>query len=322
MSVFYSSFFTSTHFAESDSPQFHLWSNDASLSSRLLFSIAREATHRGLPLQMLRDPLLPNRLCGLSISGIGSFTTRPNDLTPSARLIDCTDLSIVSSCDPIALHSAALQKKTLFCQIRELGNTLQSQLALCNELSAPIVQSDSLSHRAKGIAQKCKRTDGKRETLPILGYSNGEEVFAFPFEKEVQIICVQGAYRLPTLFLHTLEDALSQRCAERVILENSLTHDWLGIWIPQQKLCYLSNAPDEISSSKLMLNRYLAPHTQSCRHSLRSLLSACRIWEERLLSLLGEYQALSAREEALCASLYENNRLQEFCKRLFIDLFD
>lgn len=320
MSVFYSASFHPSP-CEDTLPAYHLWSDDPYLSSHLLTAISTEAANRGLSVYSVRDPFLPSRLCELRVSGLGRFTADASDLTAGARLIDCTSLCQSTVGDADQLGELSIKKQELLHRIQTVGECLHSQLALCQELSLPIVQKDALAHRAAGIAHKCKPSDHTPSAYSVCSYHHTEAIFALPFDEQTKIVRVYGAYCLPALFWEILEELLAEKKANRVILKNSLTRESIGIWLPDAKLCYLTHAPAESVTAELSLNRYLAPHTQTCRHNLRILLSSCQLWKEQLLKILYEYQSISSREEALYAPLYENNRLQNFRKRLLIDLF-
>lgn len=318
MSVFYHSSYARPEMGSA--PAYHLWGDDRHLASRLLAAVRSEAVNRRLTVRAFYDPLCPSLLQGLWVEGIGNFTARPDALSHGARLIDCTTLATPSPQLTCQLREISEEKQLLAKGIGQLGACLHTQTELRKSLSLPMVQTKELTRRTASIAQKVKRGNDKHPPLPILSYAH-DSAYRLPFGEEVEIIGIGGQYDLPALFLDTLFSALAERPCERVILENALTHEVIGVWLPADGRCYLANAPDGLCQRERSLNRYLTPHTQACRHGHRALRAACDAWNDRLMALLCEYQALSAKEEALYASLYENNRLQSFRKRLLIDLF-
>ena len=319
MSIFYHTSFASP-VADSAST-YCLWSDDPYLSSKLLAAIASEASNRHLPVYSYYDPLMPSIPVGLQVDSIGKFTTSPNSLSRGAQLIDATVIAKQAARPWEQLQSIAQEKERLAERIGKLGDCLKAQTDLCQSLSAPMVMSKELTQKAIRIAQKVKGRCGKQTVVPIFSYQGADEVYRLPFGKEVEIISIEGHYHLPELFLDALLSALERRSCECVRLEDALTHESVGVWLPDDGRCYLLRAPDELCHGKRSLSRYLAPHTQIHRHNHRSLQAACKGWQDRLILTVGEYQSLCAKEEALYAPLYENDRLQSFRKRLLIDLF-
>ncbi len=319
MSVFYHASFS---IPEIDyTPAYYLWGGDPYLSSRLLAAIQGEALNRKLPIRSFYDTLSPSLLRGLWVEGIGNFIAPPYAPSLHAHLIDCSPLTTPSPEQVGQLREIAVEKQQQSERIGQMGACLQGQIDLRKELSIPMVRLEELTHRALRIAQKVKRGKDQLTILPILSYIDGKEVYRLPFDEGTQIIGISGQYDLPALFLNALLSALANRPCERVVLENALTHEAIGVWLPTEERCYLLHAPEDLCKDTRSLNRYLCPHTQAYRHSHRALRSACDAWRERLLRLLGEHQQLCAREEALYTPLYDNNRLQSFRKRLLIDLF-
>ena len=318
MSVFYHSSYATPEIGTE--PVYHLWGDDPYLAFRMLCAIRSEAHNRKLTVSSFYDPLAPSLLQGLWVENIGSFASRSNALSYGARLIDCTALADILPEGKRELQKIACEKHERANQIGQIGTCLKEQLALRKTLSLPMVLMEELNRRTAAIAQKTKRGNDHLTVLPILSYDK-DRTYRLPFGETVEIIGITGQYDLPALFLDTLLSALAERPCERVVLENAISHEIIGVWLPADGRCYLANPPDGLCLRERALNRYLCPHTQDCRHGHRALRAACDVWREQLIRLLGEYQSLSAREEELYASLYENNRLQNFRKRLLIDLF-
>lgn len=323
MSLLYSASYFAQNFPPSiaETPSYLLWSPDPHLSARLLNAIASEAANRKLPTHAFYDPLLPTRMCGLWVQGLGNFTTHPAILTNGGILIDCTSCCDTPSASATKLTELIAKKQYLEEKIADIATLLQTQSQLRKDIAQSMVDTDALYRRAIGIARRTPHGAEDSTVLPILSYTAGESEYRLPFAQEVRIVGMTAQYGLAPLFLDVLLDALAKRHCQRVILENALTHQPIGVWLPTGGVCYLTQAPAEICEKQLSLTRYLLPHTQPKRHLYRTLTSACKTWEGYLSHTLEQYQSLCQSEEAIYASLYTANRLQNFRKRLLIELF-
>lgn len=303
----------------SDSPCL-LWSRDRALGAKLLEAIAGEAANRKLPFFAVYDPLLPDRMTALTVEGIGSYTLFPDALTREGGMIDCS-VCVADEKEPAELTSLRKQQECLRTQISRIGKILAAQNRLRKETASLIIDKDALTARAIRIARHIPKGNGSSSVLPILSYGEQNGICLYPFDSDTRIIGLTSRYNLADLFLDALSDALAQKRCGYTVLTDALTDTPIGIYLTQIGVCYLTEAPTEVREKQLTLQRFLNPYTTEGRRAWRQLTASFTLLEEHLCDRIRAYRELAQQEEKLFSALYQTNRLQNFRKRLLIDLF-
>ncbi|MBQ8287695.1 MAG: hypothetical protein IJX76_02860 [Clostridia bacterium] len=300
-----------------------LWGRDPYLRSRLLSAIAGEAANRRRAVSSVYDPLLSDRLVALSVEGMGHFTLDSRALNGTEELIDCNlPLSQDGASALIEAEELTERRRAVASEIGSIGRAIADNKRLLATVAEKIADYHALRSRAERIARRIPRGDGEEVTLPIACRGeDGKTVLRLPFSSDTRVIGLQGIYRLDSLFLTALADAVRERGCRRVILTNALTDEVVGVRLPSCGLCYLADAPSDRRDRQLSLRRYLLPHTTEQRRAWRNLALAVGALEGHLDRRLAEYRTIAKEEEALRSSLYSESRLQSFRKRLLIDLF-
>ena len=301
-----------------------LYGNNPTLLSGLLSSIRSEAINRKLAFSALYDPYLPHRLTDLWVEGIGSFTLSPQLLTTEGGLIDCTvpaleaDESVHTALQELSTAMTSLAK-----EISSVGRLLADAKSILATQGERLCTSVSLRAKAERIAKKLPRKSGTcaKRTLAIQSYDESGAITLLPFPKEIRILGLPSRYSLSSIFLRELEAALIARNCEYILLTAAFTGERLGILLPASGICYLTDAPEELREKELTLSRFLLPFTPKERRDYRRLSAATKAIEAHLCLRLADYRAFAMREKELHASLYQESRLQNFRKRLLIDLF-
>ena len=301
-----------------------LWGYDPYLLSKLLSAIADEAHNRGIPTIKTFDPLLSEQIIELDVAGMGRFTLSPDALSSGARLIDCT-----LSTSHVAPDRAGQTKERLQAlekEIRVTARAAADNARLLQAVTAQLADRESLLLRADRIARRFPRGDGRRISIPAVTCGRGGELsWHLPCSSDTRLICLQALYGIGSLFLDDLAAALETRGVRQVSLTHALTDRIVGIYIPDGGLCYLQDYTPPTDSARpcrqLALRRYLLPHSTEQRRAWRNLAMAVGALERHLEQRIAVYRTIAKEEEAACFSLYSENRLQGFRKRLLIDLF-
>lgn len=306
------------------SPPKLLYGKDPTLLSSLLSSIKSEAINRKLSYRALYDPFLPHRLTDLWVEGLGSFTCSPGQLTVEGGLIDCSPpISEMSESARIALQDLAVFKASLTQEIISVGRLLaDAKLILANQ-GKHLCFNSALREKAERIAKKLSHGNGAKKTLQwaIQAYGESGTITLLPFDKEIRLLGLPSHYSLAPLFLKELEASLIARNCDYILLTAVFTGECVGILLPESGICYLTDAPEEIREKELTLSRFLKPFTVEERRCYRRLSTSAEAIEGHLCKCLADYRALAQKEQELYASLQSESRLQNFRKRLLIDLF-
>lgn len=305
-----------------ESPPRLLWGRDPYLLSSLLTAIGSEAANRRKNIFAVYDPYLPTRLTALTAEGVGSFTLSPRQLTVEGGLIDCT--LPLPECNGEALvrvRDLAEAKCALAKEIVSVGRVLADAHSLLAAQGSRLVDRPALRAKAERLAKKFPRGEGSIRMLAIQSYGEEGTVIRLPFGNEVRVMGLPAHYSLASLFLADFSDTLTARGCDQVVLTAAFTGTVLGIWLPDCGICYLTDAPVEEREKEITLSRFLHPFTAKERRSYRRLSSSAEAVVGHLCHRLAEYRALAKEEREILATLHSESRLQNFRKRLLIDLF-
>ena len=306
----------------SESPPTLLFGKDRYQLSQLLWAIAAEANNRRLPLLAAYDPYLPQRLTDVSVEGIGSFTLSLRDLTLEGGLIDCTySIPPESHSVCVQIQDLAESQRALAKEIASVGKILSDAQALLTVQGRNLVDLSAIQAKVKRIVKKLPVSQRDVEFCAVQSYQDGKRVLRFPFGSEVEILGLSSRYNLSAIFLEALSQELSLQNRSAVLLTSAFTQATVGIWLPQWKVCYLTDAPRELRAKEIALSRFLIAFTAEARKGYRRLSDSYDAIEEHLCRRLEEYRALALKEETLLNTLHNESRLQSFRKRLLIDLF-
>lgn len=299
-----------------------LFGRDPYLLSMLLASIGSEAVNRRLAVCAVYDPYLPNRLTALSVEGIGSFTLSPRQLTVEGGLVDCT-VSLPEGDEkmPAEARDLATARCALAKEIISVGRLLADAKSLLAAQGSRLTDLSALRAKAERLAKKLPPSQGGLRKLAIQSYGEEGAVTCLPFGNEVQILGLPCQYSLASLFLTELADALSVRGCHGVLLSAAFTGEILGIFLPEMGICYLADASEDSREKELTLSRFLYPFTAEERRCYRRLSASADAIEAHLCHRLAEYRTLAKKEQEVLTALYSESRLQNFRKRLLIDLF-
>lgn len=304
-----------------------LWASDPFLVSRLLEGIAGEAANRGIPFALRCDPLLPDRIVALTAEGLGSFTLSPDALRSADGLIDCTlprngsDEGASAAVERLSARRAAIAE-----EIAELCKVLGDHKQLLTVAAKPIADLGALTVRAERIAKHTPHGHTSKDKvrvrqIAVRSRDRGGTVLRLPFSREIRVIGITSSYCLAAHFLNALECALDANGCSYDRLTSALTDETAGILLPDAGICYLTDATELIRERTLSLKRFLLPHTTEARKAFRNLAAAAEGLQDHIDGRLAEYRAIAQEEETLRTSLYNENRLHSFRKRLLIDLF-
>lgn len=308
--------------SDEECPPKLLFGRDPYLLSGLLSSIRSEATNRRLVFHAQYDPYLPHRLTALWVEGVGSFTLSPRRLTVEGGLVDCNfPLSERSEEALLRVPSLTAKRCALAKEIASIGRLLADAKAILAAQGSRLADRSALREKAERIAKKLPRGTVEAYTLAIRSYDDTGAVTRLPFGGEIRIWGLPSQYSVSALFLEELSAALSARGCRRILLSAAFTGELLGILLPELGICYLTDAPEEMREKEVTLSRYLYPFTAEERRRYRRLSAASEAVEEHLCKRLSEYRLLAKEEQALLSSLHSESRLQNFRKRLLIDLF-
>ena len=305
------------------SPKRILWGADPFLRSRLLAAIQHEAGNRRQSVTAVYDPLLSDRIVAISGDSIGALTLSQHQLRGNEKLIDCNAL-LPPDCDTILGQAEAIarQRNQLAAEIASVGKAISSHRSLLMGVSRKLCDAPSLQAKIQRIAKQIPKGDGWESALPIFTRKSGKAVhLPFPPGESVRFIELQDVYGIATLFLEDLSRTLAEKKAHRILLTCALTDEPMGILLPAQGVCYLKQIGSTLPCKKLPMRRYLSAHTTEERRAWRNLAVSVSALERHLDRLLDAYRNLAKEEDALRVSLYNESRLQNFRKRLLIDLF-
>lgn len=308
--------------AEAPPPPKLLFGRDPYLLSGLLSSIGSEAINRRLTVHALYDPYLPHRLTALWVEGVGSFTLSPQRLTVEGGLVDCNfPLPDIGEGNIREIQQLAKARCALAKEITAIGRLISDAKTILATQGACLADRTALREKAERIAKKFPHGESSANKLSIQSYDAQGAITRLPFGSEIRILGLPSQYSLASLFLTELSEALSSRRCRNVLLTAAFTGELLGILLPEMGICYLSDAPEEMREKEVTLSRFLHPFTAEERRRYRRLSEAADALQEHLCRRLGEYRTLADREQELLASLHSESRLQNFRKRLLIDLF-
>ncbi|MBO5778726.1 MAG: hypothetical protein J6R82_04075 [Clostridia bacterium] len=278
--------------------------------------------NRHLKVSGVFNPFLPDRLDALSVEGIGNFTLDLNELTVAGGLIDCSPaLSEANEETMATIQELRWARSALTKEITRIGKLLADTRFLLIVQGSRLIDSSAIRAKAERIARKLPKVAHGIGKCAIQSYGETERINYLPFGKEVRIFSLPNKYNLAALFLNALADALADRGCHGILLTAVFTGEIVGIYLPHNGVCYLTDAPDGLREKELALSRFLLPFTAEQRRGYRRLSASADAIEWHLCERISEYRALVSREEELLSRFHNESRLQNFRKRLLIDLF-
>lgn len=301
-------------------PVYALWGGSELCIDLLLTAIADEAANRSLDSFACRSPSAPHRRYALWVEGVGLLKPIGTTLPQGAKLIDLSSLSRNAE---IAEKIDQLKEKhtSLYGECRNLSSAAARVAHAQVALTAPLHHSQTLSSKAARIAAAQPIGNRQTRSIPITAVTaNGGRLRLFPFGEAVQIIGLRELYGAAARFLSLLSNKLDERDADRVELTDLWSGTAVGIWLPSQAVCYLTDPPER--RKKLMtLSHYLSPRTQDVRTRYRALENCIGEIDRHLVYLAGEIDMISRQIDEIEENALQKSRLGEFRKRLLIDLF-
>ncbi len=302
-----------------------LWGGPLSYRGALLAAIAEEGDNRGLAVERFYDPYRPSCLSAVALEGVGAIVTDPALIEQVEGLIDGAP-PFMAVADPIhrALSAIAAKRRSAEREMDAFGRVLGDQRSLCLALAQRVVDLPGLRGRALRIARRLAAGESSAgEDRPVLQYTVTAvgTGYALPFGPSVRCLGLSSAYGLGGLFLQQLVEALEQLGLTYTRLIRAHTKETVGIYLPCAKVCYLIDAPQTVNCRPLAMGHHLRAHTTEERRAYRQLSTAADAAEGQMKRLSHTLIALQKEEDILIAPLWATNRLQNFRKRLLIDLF-
>jgi hypothetical protein len=278
--------------------------------------------NRHLKVSAIFDPFLPDRLVALSVEGIGNFTLSLDELTVEGGLIDCSPaLSDPNEETMAILMELRLARSALVQEITSIGQLLADTRFLLSTQGSHLSDSSAIRAKAERIVRKLPKVANGIGKCAIQSYGEMGRINYLPFGKEVRLLSLPDKYNLAPLFLNALADALADRGCHGILLTAAFTGEIVGIYLPQSGICYLTDVPETLREKELALSRFLHPFTAEQRRGYRRLATSADAIEAHLCERISQYRALVSREKELLSPFHNESRLQNFRKRLLIDLF-
>ena len=300
------------------SPHRILWGSDPYLHTRLLSAVLREACNRRQRIAAVYDPLLSYRILTLESERLGVLMPPAGVLAGDEKLIDCSALRPADA----PIEATAPKQQALRKEIGKVGEAIALQNCLLKAQSLRLADYGRLQEKVQRIVRKLPAGDGSEGVLPLFTRQDGQQ-FALPssiWEESKQIV-LRDVYGIASLFLDMLSQGLREKKIQQIRLSCALTDETVGILLPTAGLCYRIELPQQSCPKVLPMRRYLPSHTAEERRAYRRLATAKAALEAHLDRLLEIYRQTAKEEDARCASLYSESRLQSFQKRLLIELF-
>lgn len=308
--------------SESEEPVFILWGGSGQAVDRLLHAVEDEAVNRSLGHLVCHSPHPPYRRTAIWVEGVGILRSAGTRLPERCRLIDLSSLFVrLSDREVASLEALRSKADAADRRCRELGSAAAALSRATLSLTEPIHAVESLRKKAERIALAQPSGSGRCLTLPITTLTaEGKSMRALPFGASTQIIGLSELCGTAARFLQMLEDALSARGADRILLTDRLSGETEGIWLPSGALCYLTDPP-ELRQKLMTLSRYLLPRTQVLRKRWRTLGDCRKMIGGEIAHLFAERAEITAQIDKIEESALQKSRLGEFRKRLLIELY-